>query len=160
MAFRLVKCTLHPIDTQQRRVATVVKKRFELPELGGFQSIKLGKGVLGKTAPLAAGIVVLALGTIVILRNADPMIILAVYGSALITVMVFVGCAFWYGQKHPAEALLEGGELVRYREIEIAIDDAKYLDLATDELERASATTDIVIADKMRAARRNPRTPK
>jgi len=139
----------------------VVKKRFELPELGAFQSIKLGKGVLGKTAPLVAGILVLALGTIVVLRNSDPIVVLGVYGSALVIVVGFVACAFWYGQKHPAEALLEGGELVRYREIEIAVDDAKYLELSAEDLDKTpTKTAEIVIADKMREARRNPRTPK
>lgn len=101
---------------------------MRLPELGSFQAIKLGSGVLGKTAPLIGGIIFLAGVAITALRNAEPMLILGLFAVTVFLVAAYVIYAFWHGRAYPAEALLEGGELIRYREMDLAANDPKVID--------------------------------
>lgn len=129
-------------------------RKLKIPELGGFQSIKLGSGVLGKTAPLMGGLVVLALVTVTMLRNADPLLIVGLFLVTVLVVCLFVGFAFWYGREHTAEALLEGGELIRYREIEISVENEMYLDLSPEKLDQLPSEEELRSLRKKRALRR------
>lgn len=115
----------------------VPKSKMRIPELGGFQAIKLGSGVLGKTAPLMGGVLILAVVTITALRNADPLLVAAIFAFTLLVVVAYIIYAFWYGRKYPAEALLEGGELIRYREMDLATNDPKVIDISPAGAENA-----------------------
>ena len=83
------------------------------------------------------GILVLACVAIMALRNAEPVIVVGIFAATLIVVSAFIMGAFWYGRKYPAEALLEGGELIRYREMDIASSDPKVIDLSPSGAQNA-----------------------
>ncbi len=58
-----------------------------------------------------------------------------VFTLAVMAVLIavgFFGLAFWYAHKHPDFAVLEGGELVRYREIELAAKDPNIVDITPE----------------------------
>lgn len=113
------------------------KPNMRIPELGSFQAIKLGSGVLGKTAPLMGALVVFACVVVGALRNADPLIIVGIFASVLVSLALFIGSAFWYARTYPGEALLEGGELLRYREMDLAANDPRVIDISPGGAENA-----------------------
>lgn len=110
----------------------MAKPKMRLPELGSFQTIKFGSGVLGKTSPLVGGIIVLAGIAVTVLRNADPYLIGGLFAATLLSVAAYIIYSFWYGVKYTAEALLEGGELIRYRELAIASNDPTMIDVTPE----------------------------
>lgn len=110
----------------------MAKRGLKIPEFGSFQAIKLGSGVIGKTAPLMGAFIVFGCIVVGTLRNADPFLIVGVFAAILVSLATFVGGAFWYARAYPAEALLEGGELLRYREMDLAANDPKVIDISPE----------------------------
>lgn len=116
------------------QVETLVAGPHNPLGVGTFQGVKFGRGVLGKTAPLigalivAVGLVALAIATI------DPYVAAALISAMIIVVSAYVAVAFWYGVKHPNQALLEGAELLQAKELDLKVSDPKLLDLSPDEL--------------------------
>lgn len=84
--------------------------------------IRLARGVVGK-ASYVAGVAILALGVIAwqlhdpALLIADAVLVILLFG------MYFCG-ALWFANKHPGVALLEGAELIQWRQLDIAASDA------------------------------------
>ncbi len=83
-----------------------------------FEKVRLGQGVVGKTS-YVVGFAILALA-IISLRITDQFLLAAIAAS-------IVGLAIWHPHKtrtfakeNPALALLEGAELVAYKQIELA----------------------------------------
>jgi|SRR6185369_3025255 len=83
-----------------------------------FEKIRLGQGVVGKTS-YVVGLSIVALG-IIALRVTDQFLLGGLAAA-------IVGLAVWHPHKtrsfakeNPALALLEGGELVAYKKIELA----------------------------------------
>lgn len=101
------------------------------PPWGGFQQVKFGAGVIGKTAPVAAALLVPILAAMYFL-SAFPWMVFTLAVLAALIVAGFIGLAFWYANKHPDFAVLEGGELVRYREIELAAKDPDIIDITPE----------------------------
>jgi len=60
--------------------------------------------------------------------SASPWMVFTLAIVAVCIVVAYLALAFWYGNKHPDAAVLEGAELVRYREVELAARDPKIID--------------------------------
>lgn len=98
----------------------------ELLESAGISAnsldrIRLARGVVGKASYVAAaalvGLGVVAWG----LRDTDLLIKAGMLIVALFAVY-FVG-VLWFAHKHPGLSLLEGAELIQWRQLEIAASD-------------------------------------
>ncbi|HEY8871640.1 MAG TPA: hypothetical protein VIM52_01310 [Stellaceae bacterium] len=79
--------------------------------------IRLAHGVVGK-ASVVAGIALLVLGGIAWRIDASLLLIMA--GIILLTFLVYFGSVLWFAHRHPEQALLEGAEIIQYRELELA----------------------------------------
>jgi len=80
--------------------------------------IRLGRGVVGKTT-WAVGITLIVLG-VVAARLGNQWLLIAVAGIAAVVFIVYFVGAIRFADKHPAEALLEGAELLRWKQYEVA----------------------------------------
>lgn len=95
-------------------------------ESAGFNAssldkIRLARGVVGKTSYVAAAAI---FGLIVVAWSLrDPNYLLAI-GALIVLIFIayFIGVLF-FANKHPGEALLEGAELIRWRQLEMAAKD-------------------------------------
>jgi hypothetical protein len=74
--------------------------------------IRLARGVLGKTSYVA----VAAIAALALLRDTNYLL------SVLVTAVfvVYYGGALWFANRHPGVALLEGAELIQWRQMDIA----------------------------------------
>ena len=80
--------------------------------------IRLARGVVGKTS-YVAGAAILALAAVAWgLRDPNYLIADAVLVVVLF-VVYFIG-ALWFANRHPGVALLEGAELIQWRQMEMA----------------------------------------
>ena len=90
----------------------------------GLDKIKFGSGVVGKvTTSQIALLTLCVVGAVIGWRLDRPDL---VYTSLCLGAAAFVFktiAVMWFAAKNPAVALLEGGELVRYRDIEMATRD-------------------------------------
>ena len=87
----------------------------------GLDRIRLGRGVIGK-ATYIAGAAVLGLAAIALALR-DPTIGLII---AFLLVIVFAGYfvgSLWFAHKHPGVALLEGAELIQWKQLDAAASD-------------------------------------
>jgi hypothetical protein len=80
--------------------------------------IRLAQGVVGKSS-YVAGVALLAL-LVVAFSLKDPGHLLAIGCFILILFFVYFAGVLWFSNKHPDMALLEGAELVKWRQIEMA----------------------------------------
>jgi hypothetical protein len=97
-----------------------VKKALEAAGISesSLDRVRLAQGVVGK-ASYVAGTALLALMAVAISLR-EPVYLLAV---AILVVILFLGYllgSLWFSHKHPDMALLEGAELVKWRQIEMA----------------------------------------
>jgi hypothetical protein len=81
-----------------------------------FDRIRFSRGIIGKASYVAVA-AMLALG-IVAYNLREPMLLLAI-GLLIVFLFVafFVG-TLWFANKHPGPALLEGAELIQWRQME------------------------------------------
>jgi len=86
-----------------------------------FEKVRLGSGVVGKTAPVA--IAVSAVAAIAAFRAQSDLLLLFIITGVF-------GGFFWYFRKilafakeNPALAILEGAEFVAYKQMEVAAKD-------------------------------------
>ncbi|MBI4608959.1 MAG: hypothetical protein HY726_08125 [Candidatus Rokubacteria bacterium] len=83
-----------------------------------LERVRLGRGVVGKTTYVALG--ALALLSIVAWRLNDPQLLLVIAGvGALLFLIYFIGILV-FANRNPATALLEGAELLRWRQYDLA----------------------------------------
>jgi hypothetical protein len=80
--------------------------------------IRLAQGVVGKSS-YVAGLALLAL-LVVGFSLRDPVYLLVVAFLIVIVFFVFFGGVLWFAHKRPDMALLEGAELIKWRQIEMA----------------------------------------
>jgi hypothetical protein len=78
--------------------------------------IRLSRGVVGK-ASVVAGIALLVLGSIAWRIDAGWLPMMA--GAVLLAFFVYLGAVLWFAHRHPEQALLEGAEIIQYREQEM-----------------------------------------
>jgi hypothetical protein len=92
-------------------------------ESGGIRTsaldrIRLARGVVGKASYVAAAGVI-ALGAVAwSLRDSWFL-----FGDAVLIIVLFsiyFGGILWFAHKHPGVALLEGAELIQWRQLDIA----------------------------------------
>jgi ABC-type branched-subunit amino acid transport system permease subunit len=87
-------------------------------KLEGLDRIRLGRGVIGKASYVAAaaifGLIVVALA----LRDSTLLLIIGTLIAAVFAIYFFG--ALWFSNKHPGVALLEGAELIQWRQLEVA----------------------------------------
>ena len=84
-----------------------------------FDRIKLGRGLVGKSAYVAVA-AVLVLGAVA-LRTSNVSILAAVIAAAVIVFLVFFLGVLQLAAKNPGAALLEGAELIQWRQMDMGI---------------------------------------
>jgi hypothetical protein len=95
----------------------------DLLNMSQLGKIKLGQGVVGKTtyATVAA---LLALGAIGWAISAPAPQLAFTLGVFIFVVLIaFLAAIIWYAHNNPGPALLEGAELIQYRQLEMAAKD-------------------------------------
>jgi hypothetical protein len=91
--------------------------------LSRFGKVKLGQGVVGKTtyATVAA---VLAFGAIGwAISGASPTLAFTICVFIFLVITAYLAAILWYAHKNPGPALLEGAELIQFRQLEMAAKD-------------------------------------
>lgn len=78
--------------------------------------IRLAHGVVGK-ASVVAGIALLVLGGIAWRIDAGLLLVMA--GAVLLAFFVYLVAILWFAHRHPEQALLEGAEIIQYRQQEM-----------------------------------------
>ena len=85
---------------------------------GALDRVRLAQGVVGKSSYVAfAALIGLA---VVAYSLKDPGYLLAIGLVIAATFLIFLFSVLWFAHKHPDTALLEGAELVRWRQIDMA----------------------------------------
>ena len=87
-----------------------------------LNSIKLGRGVVGKSATV--GVCALVLLSVVAYRLTDQNFLMIIACGGFVLFIIFFIGAMIYGALNPAAALLEGAELITWQKQEL---EAKYL---------------------------------
>ncbi len=78
--------------------------------------IRLARGVVGKTSYVAAA-AILVIGGIT-WRLSDHQLVVAAGFVVFVFVLYFVG-VLWFANRHPGVALLEGAELIQWRQLDM-----------------------------------------
>ena len=91
--------------------------RTLLARMQALGHIRLAHGVVGK-ASVVAGIVLLALGAIAMRVDSDLLLVMA--GVVVLVFFVYLAAMLWFAHRHPEQALLEGAEIIQYRQLELA----------------------------------------
>lgn len=91
--------------------------RMLLARAQALGHIRLARGVVGK-ASVVAGIALLVLGGIAWRVETDLLLVMA--GAVLLAFFVYLAAMLWFAHKHPEQAVLEGAEIIQYREQEMA----------------------------------------
>ena len=78
--------------------------------------VRLARGVVGK-ASVVTGIALLAMASVG--WRIDVAWLPLVIGAVLLTICIYLGAVLWFAHKHPEQALLEGAEIIQYREQEM-----------------------------------------
>ena len=93
-----------------------ILKNFGLSEESGDR-VRLGRGVVGRTTyAVVAALVVLAL----VAWRGDPAMLFWIAVLTLVLFLAYFGGVLWFAHRHPGVALLEGAELLRWRQTELA----------------------------------------
>jgi hypothetical protein len=88
-----------------------------LARMQALGHIRLARGVVGKTS-IVAGLVVVVLGTIAWRLPAESLFLFA--GLLILFFFVFLAAVIYFAHTHPEQALLEGAEIIQYRQQEMA----------------------------------------
>jgi hypothetical protein len=83
-----------------------------------FDRIRLARGVVGKASYVAACTVV-GLGVVAIVMR-DPLYLIIDAALIFIAFVVYFFGVIWFANKHPGLSLLEGAELIQWRQMEMA----------------------------------------
>jgi hypothetical protein len=91
--------------------------RTLLSRMQALGHIRLARGVVGK-ASVVAGIALLALSAIS--WRIEARFLLWVVGAVLLLFFAYLAAVLWFAHRHPEQALLEGAEIIQYRQQEMA----------------------------------------
>lgn len=83
--------------------------------------IRLARGIVGKASYVAAAGMAVLLTVALVLRQ--PVFLLIVAILAIILFAVYFSGTLWFAHKHPGLALLEGAELIQWRQMDMAARD-------------------------------------
>jgi hypothetical protein len=92
-----------------------------------LERIRPGPGVVGRTAVIVLALIVLSGVAVVALRD-HIWLVLAVFGVDVLFVAGYFIAAFRYAEKFPHFATMEGGEVVRYTELQQAAKEPKLIE--------------------------------
>jgi hypothetical protein len=84
----------------------------------GLDRIRLARGVVGKASYVAAAAVIALAAVAWGLRDSTFL-----FADAILIVLLFAAYfagVLWFANKHPGVALLEGAELIQWRQLDIA----------------------------------------
>jgi hypothetical protein len=87
--------------------------------LGAVDRIRLARGVVGKSSYVAAA----ALGVLLVLAFRAPVgwMIVALGIAAVVVFLAYFFGVLWFANKNPGLALLEGAELIKWRQMEMGL---------------------------------------
>ncbi|QRM43966.1 hypothetical protein [Rhizobium sp. BG4] len=130
-----------------REGSALTPKRPDIPNFSPFNSVKLGSGVLGKTAPVMVAFLIMMAIAIWRIPESGVFFVtgLAVLAAALVAAYVFV--AFRYAERNPGAAVLEGLHLVKYQQNEIAASDPRIIDISPEGAQNSPPPTKNTIQD-------------
>jgi hypothetical protein len=80
--------------------------------------IRLARGIVGKASYVAGAALLVLAAVALVLRQPEYLLIDAILAVVLF-VAYFVG-TLWFANRHPEIAILEGAELIQWRQMEIA----------------------------------------
>jgi intracellular septation protein A len=83
--------------------------------------VRLAQGVVGKSSYVTVA-ALLALGAIAISLHDSLYLLILAFVVLFVFGSYFAG-ALWFAHKHPGESLLEGAELIKWRQLEMAAKD-------------------------------------
>jgi hypothetical protein len=89
--------------------------------------IRLAQGFVGKSSYVAVS-AILMLGALAFALR-EPSYLLVVACFILVTFLVFFFGALWFAYSRPGEALLEGAELIKWRQLEMKASDVTDLQI-------------------------------
>jgi hypothetical protein len=97
-----------------------IKKALEAVGVSesSLDRIRLAQGFVGKASYVAGAALLVLIAVAASLR--DPVYLLIVAFLALCLFGIYFFGALWFSHTHPDLALLEGAELIRWRQIEMA----------------------------------------
>jgi hypothetical protein len=81
--------------------------------------IKLGRGIVGKSSYVAAA-VVLVLGAVALRTSSVALLAVVVVAAVVVFVLFFFGI-LWFATRNPGLALLEGAELIQWRQMDMGV---------------------------------------
>jgi len=87
--------------------------------------IRLARGVVGKSSYVAGAAIVALAAVAAVLR--EPLFLIADAGLVVIIFIIYFSGILWFAHKHPGTALLEGAELIQWRQMEMAAKDMTQL---------------------------------
>jgi hypothetical protein len=86
---------------------------------GPLERVRSGPGVVGRTSYVALALILLSFGALYAFRD-RPELVLTVFLIDVVVAVAYVAAAFWYANKFPHFATMEGAEVVRYTELQQA----------------------------------------
>jgi hypothetical protein len=97
-----------------------VKKALEAVGVSesSLDRVRLAQGFVGKASYVAGTALLVLIAVAAFLR--DPVYLLVVAFLAVCIFGIFFCGSLWFSHRHPDLALLEGAELIRWRQIEMA----------------------------------------
>jgi len=107
-----------------------IRKALDESGLNVFKldRIRLARGVVGKASYVAAAAIIVLGG--IAWRLTDPLHLLVAGGLVALTfVLYFIG-VLWFANRHPGVSLLEGAELIQWRQMDIAGKSVRSIDNA------------------------------
>lgn len=93
-----------------------------------FDRIKLGRGVVGKVTYVVVTIV--AALAIIALRTSDTLLLWGLLGSVVLVFLIYFAGVLSFASKNPGVSLLEGAELIQWRQMDMGIKGAETLPMA------------------------------
>lgn len=82
----------------------------------GLDRVRLGRGVIGK-ASYVAGVAILGLGGIAFALRDTTYLLIDAFLICFVFASYFAG-SLWFANRHPGVALLEGAELIQWKQLE------------------------------------------
>jgi hypothetical protein len=83
-----------------------------------LQRVRLGRGLIGRMATAFWGVCGLLI--VVAFKLNDPWMLVIIAGTGSILFLALLIGVLWFGHRNPGPALLEGSQLIVWRQVELA----------------------------------------
>ncbi|WP_139221372.1 hypothetical protein [Bosea sp. OK403] len=114
------------------------KPTVQFPGQEALGTVKFGPGVVGRTAPVAVGIVILGIAAVAALRS-EPWMAFLAFGASLSGAIWYLSSILQYANKYPNHAIMEGAEFVKNAALEQSAKDPNIIDLNSIPVDNTSA---------------------